>query len=361
MIIKDIKIYHYRLPLKNKISLKNIAISEREGYLVKISDTNNNFGWGEVAPLMNFSIETIDECLMQLKEIEITLANQAVPNDLVESLSVYAPSVRFGVESALLNLMASSKNLSLAKLSNPHCQELVEINGLLSGSFDEIINKAKALNLNGYNCFKLKVVQKDFAKELELIEQIRDIIGDEKYLRLDANRSFDLKQGMEFLEKIDNYNIEYIEEPFSSVEFLKEYLSYDKIIPVALDETLRELSFEDIKQFPGLKKIAAFVLKPTMTGYTQTMSYVKLAFENEIKPIISSSYESSIGIYVLASMATIIDNSIPVGLDTLDKFKVDTVVPSLEIMNSKLNLETYNNLFDNINFKILEEVAIDSD
>ncbi len=359
MITEAIKINHYCLPLKNKISLKNIDISEREGYLVKICDTNKNYGWGEIAPLVNFSIETVDECLMQLKQIAINLSGQTVPKDLVESLSVYAPSVKFGVESALLNLMASSKNLSLAKLSNLHCQELVEINGLLSGSFDKIINKAKDLNLNGYNCFKLKVGQKDFTKELELIGQIRNIIGNEKYLRLDANRSFDLKQGMEFLEKIDNYNIEYIEEPFSSIEFLKEYLSCDKTIPVALDETVRELSFEDIKQFPGLKKIAAFVLKPTMMGYTQTMSYVKLAFENEIKPIISSSYESSIGIYVLASMAAIIDNSIPVGLDTLDKFKIDTVIPSLKVVNSKLNLETYNNLFNSINFELLEEIRYD--
>ncbi len=358
MIIESFKIFHYRLSLKKKISLKSIDISEREGYLIKISDTNNNSGWGEVAPLINFSNEIVDECLEQLKQIASNLSTQPVPSDLVKNLTNYAPSVKFGVESALLNLMASSKKLSLAKLSNPFCNEIIEINGLLTGSYGEIIEKTEFLNLEGYNCFKLKVGQKDFAKELELVGQIRNIIGNEKYLRLDANRSFDLKSGMEFLEKIDNYNIEYIEEPFSSVEFLKKYLSLDRTVPVALDETLRELSFENIKQFPELKKIAAFILKPTLTGYTQTMTYVKLAFENNIKPIISSSYESSIGIYILASMASIIDNSIPVGLDTLDKFETDTVFTPLQIKNGKFNIENYNKIFDDINFELLEEIRL---
>jgi len=143
MIIDKIRIFSYSLPFLTPLKIKDRTFNFREGYLIRISNKNDNIGWGEISPLYGFSIETLESVLSDIINLKQKLENFQVPQEILKILFPYSPSVRFGFESALLNLMASEKKLTLAGFLNPTANLKIKINALLDGNYDDIIKKTE--------------------------------------------------------------------------------------------------------------------------------------------------------------------------------------------------------------------------
>ncbi len=358
MILESVKLYAYNLPLKKELQLGNKLVNCREGVILELISDDQIKSISEIAPLPNFSKETMHDVIKEIKSFKNKFAGNAIPPDLLSQLAEYAPSVRFGIESAFLQMMAQSKELTLVDLLSPNAKQIVSVNALLTGSQSEILERAAILFENGYRAFKMKVGRNDFDNEVETIFKVREIVGDDCLIRLDANRAFDLETALIFFEKVKSVNIDYIEEPFQTFEILKKYiLETDDVMPIALDESLRELQPDMLNDLYALK---AIVLKPTLLGYTSTMMFAKKAFALGIQPVISSSFETSIGSYVLASMGAVIDSKISIGLDTLSWFEDDLIATPLTISNGKIDLTKQINLNSGIDFSKLVEVNLDN-
>ena len=356
MILESIKLFKYSLPLNKPLQLKTAEIEKRDGYIIELISVSGIKSYSEIAPLLNFSKETMFDIYKEVLFFKKEFLQNKIPPDILTKLKYYTPSVRFGIESAFLQLTAQSKELTLIDLLNPNANHTISINALLTGSSDEIKQKAKELSQNGYTAFKIKVGRLPLSEEIETVHEVRKIIGEKSLIRLDANRAFDSETAIEFYEKIQEADIDYIEEPFHTLAILKSYINNSSCeIPLALDESLVEIEVEDLNNMYALK---AIVLKPTLLGYTDTMMLAKKAFALGIQPVISSSFETSIGSYILASMGAIIDTTIPIGLDTLSWFKKDIVTDPIIFPNGKLNLDLYMNLQNQIEFTKLEEVPL---
>jgi O-succinylbenzoate synthase len=354
MNIDRIRIFKYSLPFLSQVIIKDKTLNTRKGYLIEISDSIGNTGWGEIAPLYGFSGETYESVLDEITKLKQTLSSKQIPQNILNMLANYSPSVRFGFETALLNTMASGKKLSLAGFLNPTANFKIKINALLDGSHDEIIDQTKRLHNQGFKTFKLKIGRNNPDNELKLIEEIVGIIKPDGYLRLDANRMLSPVISENFFEKLSALQIEYLEEPFSSTEETTDILTKHNI-PIAFDESLKEIAPDELKKYNSLK---AVVLKPTMLGYTKSMAYATNAISLGINPVISSSYESPVGIYILASMSAIVDNQVPAGLETLNRFD-NSIFPDLDISHGHLDLQKHQNFFKQIDRSNFEEIILE--
>ena len=228
-----------------------------------------NGGWGEIAPLPGWSKETLEEAK---QEIFSVLCNGAKPT---------LPSVQFG-------LAATEKPLHPIKI--PLC----------------------ALNTPRQGCTHLKLKLKDLTLD-QAISLVKQYIGIYK-LRLDCNRAWTLPQALEFASHFSPSDFEYLEEP---VKTLADLIHFSKLthFPIAIDETLREHGYT---QIPTLK---AAIIKPTLSGSIPNLP---------IPIVLSSSYESSLGILHIAQLANPL---IPQGLDT---FTPDLLTPPLYAENGYL-------------------------
>ena len=47
ILIKSIDIYTLKIPLKKPIKMAGISVDSAENLFVKITNQNNNYGWGE--------------------------------------------------------------------------------------------------------------------------------------------------------------------------------------------------------------------------------------------------------------------------------------------------------------------------
>ncbi len=372
MIIKNINIYRFTIPLVRPLIMMNNIQNHRRGYIVEIIDNSGNISYGETSPFPGLNKESSDSALENLKSVSAELCGIELPNSVDSILNFtenirILPSVRFGIETALLYLLSLIENRSLALLLNPDASKYIELNSLITTDLENIVEELNHYIEDGYKTIKVKVgenIKLHKARLKYIIDTVKynnnidnytndnNIIG----IRLDANRSLYLNSAIELFAGIDTEFIEYIEEPLRNIARFNDF--YDATnVPIALDETITECT--DLAEYFNSDFIAAFILKPTVIGSYKNMAeiYEKAAAAGK-KTVISSSFESGIGLRALANIASAF-NKIPTaaGLDTFKWLNEDVIINSFVDFGPHISLEKINSTAYNLNINLLERVT----
>jgi len=361
VIIKDLNIYRYSLDLHRPLIVRGLKVHQRQGFILRIKSDSGHDGFGEVAPLLGFSQESLAEAADQLKVLPLSLRGQEIP-DQVERLDGkfeawlggynLKPSIRFGLESAVLNLIAHTRKATIQTLISDIPRSQINIAGLLVDSGEPLSQQAKNLVDLGFKELKFKVGgEVSFA--VEQTRAVADIIRERAILHVDANQAWDYTQALEFSKGVGCAAISYIEEPFANIEKIPEFFD-ETLIPVALDESVSAMTFDEIKSISGVDFI---VLKPTMLGgIERTFQMLRQAEQSAIHAIISSSFESSLGIGILGQLSVTVSHPISAGLDTLKWFQADTLNCPITIDGGKMVFPDYPIGESDINFDVLEPI-----
>jgi O-succinylbenzoate synthase len=324
MKLTNIDIFHYRLPLKRALTSGDSAQREREGMLIRLRDDSGAFGWGECAPLPPVNSESIDRAAEQLRQLRLWAIGREMPDSLAKldgAFNVWigglnlAPSVRCAFETACLNMVARFKSLSLSQLLSVSAGDIVKVNALVDLSQPDILGESSALREAGYEAFKLKVGRRTVDEDIASIRALRRVVGDDAVLRLDANQLWTAQALLSVWSEVQQCDIDYFEEPVTDMSGLLSYLDRKAIsIPLALDESLSKPDHEKLTTSAHVK---ALVLKPTALGLERSVELIRKARGLAKKAIISSTFESSIGISALVHIAAAFaDRSVAMGLDT---------------------------------------------
>lgn len=319
MKLSGFDLYRYSLPLAQTLVLRNTKLHNREGLLLKLSASDGSEGWGEAAPLPGFNRESLEEAAGQLRRLVSQSVGSEASDDLVDRDGAFwlekervAPSVRFGFDLAVWNLYAASSGKALPELFTRRPRAKVPVNGLLSGTPDEVLGEASRMRKEGYLTVKLKVGARPVAEDVALVRSLVEELGNEISLRLDANRAWSYEEAAEFASRAPRF--EYIEEPLADPGRLPE-LAREFGVPVALDESLVGM---DPDGLTGHRYARAAVLKPTLLGgITRTLQMAEAALGIGMTPVVSSAYESGVGTAALIALAAGIgERPVPAGLDT---------------------------------------------
>jgi len=339
--INRIKIYRYSIPLALPLQIKNIKLTERQGFLLALSDADHHTGWGEIAPLPGLHRETYTSALKELKALGHFLLNihnryvwQQVENILIKKKVL--PSVMFGIESALLNLKAVQNEVLLPTLLQGTYRKQVAVNALLTRNEPDPVSAVKNLLRQGYKTIKIKVGGKDSKRELDLLRVIAHLVIGRAQLRLDANRSWNLQQARMFMKELQDLPIEYIEEP------LKDPGQGDKLysaIPctLAIDESIN-VFHKKWARFPAWIKV--LVIKPAVVGgINATLQLIQKCESQEIDCIISDTFHSGVGLSVSTALAAgIIGHRRAMGLDTFKWLSHDLLKKKLRVRRGQIDV-----------------------
>lgn len=299
--MREYHIYRYTLPVEAGVILRHQRLKQREGLIVHLK-CGTLEGWGEIAPLPEFSEESVDEAQTQAIEWlaawdEARCNNQKMPLD-----NLY-PSVAFGLSCALAELK-NRINEEGNYYTAPLCY----------GDPDELYQQLD--EMPGEKVAKIKVGLYEANRDGLIADMLLEAIPDLK-LRLDANRSWSLEKAAQFARYVHpsrRPRIQFIEEPCKTVELSREFAK-EHDIAIAWDETVREEGFE-CKAEPHL---TAIVIKPTLVGSLEKcIELIEKAHAQGLIAVISSSIESSLGLTQLARIAQQYTPEVTPGLDTLD-------------------------------------------
>lgn len=333
MTIKEAKLFPFSLKLKTPFRNSNFTIDTREGFILKLEDEIGNIGFGECSPLTGFSKETLDEAEEELSSL-IKNIKSMVPSYNFDFVNA---SVAFCFEQALFSLQFRSdenfkdKFVQTKKIKTNAVVGLVEINDAI-----EIISKKIS---SGFDTFKLKVGRDNPYYDFLLIEKVRELFGYDITLRLDANRTWNSDEAIEYLTNLQEFDIQFIEEPCDSLcGSLKTFENIN--IPIALDESLTD--YDTAFNFIETCGIKYFVIKPMMIGFNSTLKLIKEANELGKYVIISSAFESSVGKSGLVFLASQTNHDFAHGLDTASFFEKDLVDDFYKSENSFIEFDVNN-------------------
>ena len=301
-------LYGYNLPLHKPIAARGASAYQRKG-LVVFYRNSWGVGLGEAAPIADFHPIGWEETR---EEIHSALENPSLIHDI-------HPISRCAIE------MATHQHVHTGS---------VHLNGLLTDttSFDP-----------QFGCYKIKVGRNSVGEDITMMHTLSRIIPPHTPIRLDANCAWSVEECTTFWKGISalNLNIEYIEEPLRTPEF---YAQLE--IPFALDENLSAFA-ETWHHLPFLR---AIILKPSLQGYYACWEWMHQAQQHNIKAVVSSTFESSIGLWGYTQLALLQPHT-HAGLATGNWFAEDTLVqratpqhgllsvPSTYALNSNMDWE----------------------
>jgi O-succinylbenzoate synthase len=276
--------YLYKLPMAGG--------GIREGILLRLGDR-----WGDAAPLQGWSRETLDDVRSCLDRCE----------DFVPA------SLRCALEAL---------DVDRAPLRSE-----VPLNALLDGDEARILAGALRAFRHGCRCLKIKTSGVEVARLPDLLSDITRETGQLCQLRIDPNRTWTFDETLRLADKLSHFPIEYLEEPLAGSSRLQELISRSAC-PIALDETLREITPAELSQFQGA---AALVLKPTlMGGFECCRKFAEEGEKLDMVSVVSAAYESGVGIHSLGRFAASLPMISSAGLDTYSRLAADVLVARLD-------------------------------
>ncbi|KGM27244.1 o-succinylbenzoate synthase [Photorhabdus luminescens] len=289
-------LYRFRLPMEAGVILRYQRLKTRDGFLIHLQE-NGQQGWGEIAPLPEFSKETVEQAgeaaVAWLKRWRLG----AEPDESE------LPSVAFGISCALAELqgkLPQDADYRKAPLCN--------------GDPDELI--VRISNMSGQKVAKVKIGLYEAVRDGMVVNVLLEAIPDLS-LRLDANRSWSRAKADSFAKYVNpdyRHRIAFLEEPCQTPE---QSLSFarDTGIAIAWDESVRDEGFE-VEAQAG---VTAIVIKPTLIGsLSRCCQLISAAHNAGLEAVISSSIETSFGLTQLARIAHWLTPATIPGLDTLE-------------------------------------------
>jgi len=303
--IRNAAVYRYSLPMEAGVVLRNQRLKTRDGLLIHLQQGGQE-GWGEIAPLPEFSQETLAQAEQAALRWVQDWQGGTLPSDSP------LPSVAFGTSCALAEL-EQRLPLQADYRKAPLC----------TGDPDELFAVLTALP--GEKVAKVKVGLYEAVRDGMIVNVLLEALPDLR-LRLDANRSWTRAKADGFAKYVApalRERIAFLEEPCKTRDESRDFVLATGIA-IAWDESVREADFV-VQAEPG---VAAIVIKPTLTGsLVRCRTLVEQAHAAGLTAVISSSIESSLGLTQLARIAHwLTPNTVP-GLDTLDLMQAQLLRP----------------------------------
>jgi O-succinylbenzoate synthase len=154
----------------------------------------------------------------------------------------------------------------------------------------------------GCRTAKVKVAERGqtLADDLARVEAVRDALGPDGLVRVDANGAWDVDEAVRAIAALDRAagGLEYVEQPVMDVEDLA-LVRRRVAVPIAADESIRRA--EDPYRVRDLEAADVAVLKVQPLGGVRAC--LRIAEDIGLPVVVSSAVESSVGIAAGVALA----------------------------------------------------------
>ena len=345
MNILDIACQTYRVPFGHRFSTAHGTLAVREGAILTLTTTQTVIGVGEIAPFPGMSKETLTEALHALNTFIPRLHNLTLENALTvleRERETLPPSTLCGIEMALLDALERTfvENRFIDSSSRKNTQSIA-VNAVIGArTTSDAIHAAVQVKDNGFSCVKLKVgVCDSVSQEIARIAAVRDALGSDIALRLDANEGWTFEEAHTVLLECAPFNIQYIEQPLPA-HHIEGMRRLRKMVPmaVAADEAVRDI--QSARLLIEREAADVLILKPQLVGGLRACrQIVEETARRGITCVLTTTIESGVSVAATLKLAsTLPEITLACGLGTLPLLVDDLICEHLSIKNGSMNV-----------------------
>ena len=207
-------------PTSNRLTTSyGDAPAVRPHVIVEAGTQGGVRGLGEASPLEDFTGETARSVLFALNETYLAALAGRDPVDVaaimadLEHLLPGNPSAKAAIDMALHDLAGRLLGVPVSTLLGGARRPAVRLTRAVGiGTIAEVVTTAERHVAAGFRTIKLKVGQ-DPRDDVERVRAVRAAVGPNVRIRIDANQGYDPPTAVAVLRKLEDCDLEYIEQP----------------------------------------------------------------------------------------------------------------------------------------------------
>jgi len=301
-----------RYELDHELGYSQQYYKYRTTHLVEIETDEGITGWGEcfgpgnIALANKFIIEKVIQPLIKgenptNKEYIWHKIYNSLRDSGQKGMPIQALS---GIDIALWDILSKKANLPLYQLLGGKCNNQIPVYGygmmLQKKSVEQLIElfqkEAKEIKAKNFKAMKMKIGigPKD---DLKLVKAVREAVGDDYKLMVDANHAYNLSDALYVGKGLDEMNIYWFEEPVAP----EDYEGYKE-----LKEKLKtniaggEAEFTKYGWNQLIKNRCVDIAQPEVCGLGGITEYLKISAlaQSNFIPIINHVWGSALSVAV---------------------------------------------------------------
>ncbi|MDO8491588.1 MAG: o-succinylbenzoate synthase [Dehalococcoidia bacterium] len=327
----------YALPFRKGFAAHKTQADVRWGMLVFLRSDEGLLGVGEASPVGLGSEEEIRRIASALEGLAPGLLARDLSPAEVVSVSSLPPHLRFGIETALLDLEGQKLGCPIVTLLGGRPAQ-VAVNALIAvDSPERAAIEARQAVEEGFTAIKLKVGQRGPDLDEALVVAVRTAAGHGIKLRLDPNQAWDVDHAIEAARRLSRYDLEYIEQPVASEDIAGlAAVRRGTSVPIAADESLGSL--DDLRQLLSADAADVFIIKAArLGGLAPALEIARAAVLAARRVAVTTSLESGVGIAASLHLAAALPSqAVAHGLATGTLFVDDLVSPRLSVEQGRM-------------------------
>jgi len=243
MKIQKIDIFYFDIPLREPFKISIGTMAAANNVLVRILADSGLIGLGESCPFPPITGETQETNISAARSLRGLLIGKdplAIANFIQEAGSFLSsnPSMVAAFDMALYDILGKASSLPLYRLLGGE-KSILETD--ITADLDtpkKMAAKAKGFIAAGYRTIKIKVGQ-DPDMDVARLEAIREAIGPNCAVSIDANQGWTVPQAVSALKRMDTFKIQFVEQPVAAWDTAGlRAVRQQSPIPVMADEAL---------------------------------------------------------------------------------------------------------------------------
>lgn len=246
MKITSVRLGRISVPLRTPFKTALRSVSSVEDVIVEIRTDCGAVGYGEAPPTGAITGDTTGAIIGAIQDhIAKTIIGRDVDElepllQSVQKCIVGNSSAKAAVDMALWDLYGQLYNIPVYKLLGGGRKQIVTDITISVNDPDTMVSDSLKAVARGYDCLKMKV---GVNPELDVVRlsAVRNAVGKDIVIRIDANQAWTPKQAVKILNKMQELglDIELVEQPVSAHDFAGlKYVTDRSYVPVLADEAV---------------------------------------------------------------------------------------------------------------------------
>ncbi len=320
--ITQVEIFKLNIPLKKPFVISLGAITDANNILIKIHTNQEElYGMGEASPLSLVTGATQSSDFELAKELAKVIKGKN-PLEIEERLIElnrhlkFNPTIISAFDMALYDILGKYTDMPLYALWGGVNDRVLTTDMTVGiATPEEMAKDALEFKNAGFPAIKVKLGE-GTKKDVARIKAIREAIGMELPLRIDANQGWDAVIAIDTLNELKKYNIEHCEEPIprwnnSDLAIVKS----KSPIPIMADESL--FDYHDAYRLASLKACDYFNIKLAKSGgLNSALKIIAIAEGAGIKSQVGCMSETRLGLTALAHLVVARKNIVHFDMDS---------------------------------------------
>ena len=362
MHIDKIELRHIKMELVSPFTTSMGTEYAEEHIIIRI-DAEGIIGWGECVAEGNpfYSYETVQTAWHILQDFLIPSILGKNISSIDEAIKSYSKvrghmMAKAGLEAALWDVFAKSKNISLSKMLDGTRNKIdVGVSIGIQKSESVLLKKVSNYLDEGYKRIKIKISP---GYDIQIVKALRKEFPD-ILLQVDANSAYTLND-INIFKEMDDYNLLLIEQPLGYEDIYDHSkLQRELKTPICLDESIHSL--DDTRAAIELDSCRIINIKPgRVGGFTESKLIHDYCASKKIPVWHGGMLESGIGRAGNVALASLPNFTLPGDISASKRYyKEDIVEPEFFVnKDGTMNVPTKSGIGVEVNAKKLEQVTV---